>query len=62
MVAGLIAYDDEIMFRMHSYGFFNFAPLRYVQGNVSTLCAFVHDRHIFSIGLDDMLSHIMGEK
>ena len=55
-------YDDEIVFRMHNNGFFEFAPLRYVQGKVSSMCAFVHDKHIFTLGLDDMLSRITGEK
>lgn len=47
---------------MHNNGVFEFGPLRYVQRNVSTLCGFVYNRHIFSLGLDDMLSRIRGEK
>ena len=48
-------YDDEIVFRMHNNGFFEFAPLRYVQGQVSSMWAFVHDKRIFTLGLDEML-------
>ena len=61
-MADLLGYGGEVLFRMHNNGVFEFGPLRYVQGNVSTMCGFVCDRHIFFLGLDDMFSRIRGEK
>ena len=61
-MADLLGYGGEVLFRMHNNGVFEFGPLRYVQGNVSTMCGFVCDRHVFFLGLDDMFSRIRGEK
>jgi hypothetical protein len=60
-VADLLGYGGEVLFRMHNNGVFEFGPLRYVQGNVSTMCGFVCDRHVFFLGLDDMF-YALGEK
>ena len=61
-MAGLNAYEDEIVFKMHKNGFFEFGPLRYVEGSVYKLFAFVHDRSTFTLGLDHMLTSIRGDK
>ena len=54
--------QDEVVFNMHTNGLFEFGPLRYVQGSVSKLYAFVLERHIFTTGLNHMLARIREEK
>nr|GEY86809.1 hypothetical protein [Tanacetum cinerariifolium] len=52
---------DEVVFKIHQNGFFEFDPLRYVDGPVSSVAAFTCDRVVFPTCLDWILSEISGK-
>ncbi|GKC89538.1 hypothetical protein Tco_1150187 [Tanacetum coccineum] len=53
---------DEVVFKIHKKGVFEFDPLRYVNGVVYSVSAFTCDRDIFPTCLDWILSKISEEK
>ncbi|GJZ38909.1 hypothetical protein Tco_0585472 [Tanacetum coccineum] len=48
---------DEVVFKIHTKGYFEYDPLRYVNGLVSCVFAFTHDKDVFP----RCLNHIMSE-
>ncbi|GKA63562.1 pentatricopeptide repeat-containing protein [Tanacetum coccineum] len=53
---------DEVVFKIHKNGYFEFDPLRYVNGSVSSVSAFTCDRDIFPTCLDWICSEIIKYK
>ncbi|GJR85916.1 hypothetical protein Tco_0209927 [Tanacetum coccineum] len=53
---------DEVVFKLHKNGYFEFDPLRYVNGSVSSVSAFTCDRDIFPTCLDWICSEIIKYK
>ncbi|GJV25059.1 hypothetical protein Tco_1377754 [Tanacetum coccineum] len=53
---------DEVVFKIHKNGYFEFDPLRYVNGSVSSVSAFTCDRDIFPTCLDWICSEIIEYK
>ncbi|GKB29922.1 hypothetical protein Tco_0869323 [Tanacetum coccineum] len=49
---------EEVVFKIHTKGYFEYDPLRYVNGSVSSVCAFTHDRDVFSRCLDHIMSEV----
>ncbi|GJZ53133.1 hypothetical protein Tco_0608018, partial [Tanacetum coccineum] len=49
--------EEEVVFTIHTKCYFEYDPLRYVNGSVSCVCAFTHDKDVFS----RCLNHIMSE-
>ncbi|GJW70402.1 hypothetical protein Tco_0127319 [Tanacetum coccineum] len=48
---------DKVIFKIHTKGHFKYDPLRYVNGSVSCVSAFTHDKDVFP----RCLNHIMSE-
>ncbi|GJT51678.1 hypothetical protein Tco_0977835 [Tanacetum coccineum] len=53
---------DEVVFKIHKNRYFEFDPLRYVNGSVSSVSAFTCDRDIFPTCLDWICSKIIENK
>nr|GEU63713.1 hypothetical protein [Tanacetum cinerariifolium] len=53
---------DEVVFKIHKKGFFEFHHLRYVNGAVYSVSTFTCNRDIFPTCLDSILSMISKEK
>ncbi|GKB78925.1 hypothetical protein Tco_0945820 [Tanacetum coccineum] len=53
---------DEVVFKIHKNGYFEFDPLRYVNGSVYSVSAFTCDRDIFPTCLDWICSEIIEYK
>ncbi|GKA57953.1 hypothetical protein Tco_0757141 [Tanacetum coccineum] len=53
---------DEVVFKIHKNSYFEFDPLRYVNGIVSSVSAFSCDRDIFPTCLDWILLQIIENK
>ncbi|GJW65849.1 hypothetical protein Tco_0117733 [Tanacetum coccineum] len=49
--------EEEVVFKIHTKGYFEYDPLRYVNGSVSCVSAFTHDKDVFT----RCLNHIMSE-
>ncbi|GJY01985.1 hypothetical protein Tco_0360137, partial [Tanacetum coccineum] len=48
---------DEVVFKIHTKGHFEYDPLRYINGSVSCVSAFIYDKDVFP----RCLNHIMSE-
>nr|GFA57553.1 pentatricopeptide repeat-containing protein [Tanacetum cinerariifolium] len=49
---------DKVVFKIHTKGHFEYDPLRYVNGSVSCVSTFTHDKDVFSRCLDLIMSDI----
>ncbi|GKB19105.1 hypothetical protein Tco_0853028, partial [Tanacetum coccineum] len=49
--------EEEVVFKIHTKGYFEYDPLKYVNGSVSYVSAFTHDKDVFP----RCLNHIMSE-
>ncbi|GKE81244.1 hypothetical protein Tco_1551244 [Tanacetum coccineum] len=49
---------DEVVFKNYSKGHFKYDPLRYVNGSVSCVSAFTHDKDVFPRCLNHIMSKI----
>ncbi|GJX15164.1 hypothetical protein Tco_0206922 [Tanacetum coccineum] len=49
--------EEEVVFKIHTKGYFEYDPLRYVNGSVNCVSAFTRDKDVFP----RCLNHIMSE-
>ncbi|GKC96923.1 hypothetical protein Tco_1162365 [Tanacetum coccineum] len=54
--------EEEVVFTIHTKGYFLYDPLRYVNGLVSYVCAFTHDKDVFPRCLNHIMSEINEHK
>ncbi|GKD59741.1 hypothetical protein Tco_1297250 [Tanacetum coccineum] len=59
---GEMGIQEDVVFKIHNKGYFDFDPLRYVNGSVTSVCAFTCDRDMFPGSLDYILSEIKQNK
>nr|GEU93956.1 hypothetical protein [Tanacetum cinerariifolium] len=50
--------EEEVVFTIHTKGYYEYDPLRYVNGSVSCFCAFTHDKDVFPRWLNHIMSEI----